>query len=284
MGMAGIAAVVVIYQPQDSLLNNVLTYAGEVQTLYVFDNSPGLSGSVVERVRKLQNAQYLTEGRNVGVAAALNLAARRAIEEGHEFLLTMDQDSFCYPDMVSLLVSKARETRSAGLVSPFLIDRNAPVDPPEKESELVTTAISSGSVMNLEVFKKVGGFLDNLFIDGVDTEYCLRLQVRGFSVIRVNRALLSHAIGTLETRNLFGFIVHPTHHKPARFYYQARNSVYLRKHYRTQFPEYFRLERRYRMGRIVKMLLYETDRFQKAVMLLRGTIAGWRNDFSIIAI
>jgi rhamnosyltransferase len=284
MRRAGIAAVVVVYHPQHSLLNNVLTYLPEVQNLYVFDNSPESNYPVVEQVCQLQKVKYLAHGQNVGVATALNIAARSAIDEGYEFLLTMDQDSFCYPEMVSLLLSKAQEMRSAGVVSPFIVDRNARINPPEKEFERMMTAVTSGSLMNLEAFKTVGGFLDSLFIDGVDTEYCLRLQIHGFSVIRVNRALLSHAIGTLETRNLFGVIVHPTHHKPTRFYYQARNSVYLRKRYRTKFPEYFKLERRYRIGRIVKMLLYESERFQKAVMLVRGNIAGRRNDFSNIPI
>ena len=124
--------------------------------------------------------------------------------------------------------------------------------------------------------------MEKLFIDYVDVEYCMRLQIHGFSVLRANRAVLLHRLGGMTSRRFLGLTVHPVDHSPSRYYYQTRNRFYIRALYGDRFPEYFRLDlKAFRRG-ILKMLLYEKQRRRKLVMIWRGFLALRRNDFSPI--
>ncbi len=42
--------------------------------------------------------------------------------------------------------------------------------------------------------------MEDLFIDSVDTEYCLRLKKNGYRVVRLNEAILYHPLG--DSKNI----------------------------------------------------------------------------------
>ncbi len=275
-----IAAVVVMFQPQESLISNVMTYLPDVGVLYVWDNSPGESKSVVQETTRLPRAMYLTEGKNVGVARALNVAAGKACGAGYKYLLTMDQDSAASNDMIQMMLADAGEDPLIGLISPFHLDRNAPLPPPGRGVEVVDAAMTSGNLVNLEAHRKIGGFMDELFIDYVDTEYCLRLRANGFRVVRVNRAILSHAEGHYTPRSFFGITVYPTNQIPERLYYRARNRLCVTRRYRDRFPEFVKFMDKMYWRTLIKMLLYEKRRPAKLFMVCRGFLAYWLGDFS----
>lgn len=279
-----VAGVVILYQPPGSVLTNVQTYLKDVGVLFVWDNSPECCQSRVGTLRQFDRVVYFTEGRNVGIARALNVAAKRAMKEGFDFLLTMDQDSYASDGMIGTMLSLAANDTSIGLITPFHLDRNAPQLPPVEDVEPVVTAMTSGNLVRLSAHEKVGGFMEKLFIDYVDIEFCLRLQIKGFSVIRANRAILSHEEGHFTNRRFFGLTVHPTNHGPARYYYRTRNRIYLRRLYGHRFPLYFRHDRRVYWRSVLKMLMYETQRCHKLVMIVRGLSAWLRNDFESISI
>ena len=65
-------------------------------------------------------------------------------------------------------------------------------------------AIASGSLVKAEVFGVTGFFDEAMFIDYVDTDFCLRLQKNGFKILSVASVLLEHELGQRQTRNLLG--------------------------------------------------------------------------------
>lgn len=76
----------------------------------------------------------------------------------------------------------------------------------------------------VEVLKKVGLMRDELFIDYIDIEWCLRTASNGYSLYAIPDAKMSHTIG--DERKLFlGREV--SIHSPLRRYYLARNSIYM---------------------------------------------------------
>src|SRR5690606_22933163 len=98
--------------------------------------------------------------------------------------------------------------------------------------------ITSGTLLNLKSFVHVGKFDERLFIDGVDDEYCFRLQKSGYKVIQFENILLNHrlgkevqvrnfGVGRKVTRNVFSAI---------RLYYMVRNYHLILKEYGKQFP------------------------------------------------
>ncbi len=278
-----IAGVVVLYHPQVSSIENIKTFLPDLDVLYVFDNSPNDCMEVVDKIKELRHTVYMSLGKNVGVAAALNYAANQAIKEGYDLLLTMDQDSYAAPGMVATMLDcAARYDTSWGIIIPFQRIYNAPDINPALDVEVVTVAITSGSLVRLDIFQKIGSFIEKLFIDYVDIEYCLRLQINGYKILRVNKALLFHRIGDLSPRKFFGSIIYPLNHNANRYYFQTRNRFYLRKLYKERFPQYFKEEQRIFCGNIVKMLLYETRRYEKTIKIFQGFFAFLHDDYSTI--
>jgi rhamnosyltransferase len=279
-----IAAVVILFNPEESVIANIQTYIQDVETLYIFDNSPSSSKDVMRRIECFPKIQYLTENKNVGIGTALNIAAKKAIEEHYDYFLTMDQDSAAGQDMVKIMLSVANKYSSIGIVTPLHKVQNDILVAVKHEEESVLTAMTSGNLIQLAAYNKIGGFNEKLFIDYIDHEYCLRLHINGFSVMRANKAVLLHKVGDLMERNFFGIFVHPTNHNPARLYYQTRNRFYLKRLYGKNYPEYFKKDRKAFWKSVLKILLYEKHRLRKVVMICRGFIALWRNDFSSVPI
>ena len=55
--------------------------------------------------------------------------------------------------------------------------------------------ISSGSLIRLDVFDKVGLMLEELFIDFVDIEWGMRAKKNGYICYIANNVLMKHSIG-----------------------------------------------------------------------------------------
>lgn len=63
-----------------------------------------------------------------------------------------------------------------------------------------TALITSGTLLNLSLFQKIGGFDENLFIDAVDHEYTIKSLLTGYKIIQFPCIQLTHQIGTLVKR------------------------------------------------------------------------------------
>jgi len=211
---------------------------------------------------------YLPQGGNQGVARALNIGAEQAMKAGCDFLLTMDQDSQAAPDMVARLMAclALHGQEKVGMIAPFHVTKAAGPSAGMAECEDVMTPMTSGSLLNLSVFQKVGPFREELFIDFVDNEYCLRLRRQGFKVLRANRALLCHSVG--DTRKYGPFIA--TNHPPLRRYYKTRNRFLVNRLYRRDFPGHCLFDRVRLTKEIVSIILFEREKVAKLRMMWRG--------------
>ncbi|HRI19294.1 MAG TPA: glycosyltransferase, partial [Panacibacter sp.] len=89
-----IAGAVILYYPDENITRHILSYIHVLDKLYVADNSENKNNALFEQIIKIKNVVYLHDGENKGIASRLNQAAKLAIEEGCEWLLTMDQDSY----------------------------------------------------------------------------------------------------------------------------------------------------------------------------------------------
>ena len=230
-----IAGSVVLYNPTDDVYDNIVSYSRQVSKLYVVDNSIQRNRALVERLNELQNAIFLDQHGNKGIAAALNVGANEAIKDGFKFLLTMDQDTGLEADYVAKLSGSLplRRLVRTGIIAPRYTKKpNSNVE--ELEEVLIT--MTSGNILNLSVFQQVGPFLEELFIDHVDHEYCLRLNAKGFSVVQVNDVEIIHRPGTLTS--VIGGRIKFASHSPQRLYYFCRNGFYVCNKYKKLFPAF----------------------------------------------
>ena len=263
-----IAAVVVLYHPAPEVVANIRSWAGQVDAIFVVDNSGGDIPAVVSAIAALGKVTLIRNRENEGIARALNIGAEKAGEEGYDFLLTMDQDSSAEPDMVENLLAclDGRDPARVGIISPFHMTKSSGNPPPDVACQDVMTPMTSGCLLSLNAYRAVGPFRDDLFIDFVDNEYCLRLRKQGFRVLRANGALLQHSVG--DTRKYGPFIA--TNHSPLRRYYKTRNRFLVDRLYRSDFPGHCLFDRVRLAKEIASIILFEGEKLAKLRMMWRG--------------
>lgn len=274
------AGVVVLYHPDLLVIENIRSYIEQLEKLFIIDNSEFASEFFADSVKSNSKCEYIFNRGNLGIAAALNIGAQKAIEAGYSYLLTMDQDSKASENMVQTLINfyKKNTTESIGIVTPFHNNKGVQKSPASKTSILLT-AMTSGNLLNLEAFKKTGPFREELFIDYVDKEYCLRLRKLGYKVIRLNDLMLIHNLGDARIKKILLWNFYITNHSPLRLYYRTRNRFRLISKYKLKFPLYCLDDLKNFLIEIFKIIVYEKQVKEKLLMILIG-IKDFRKNIS----
>ncbi len=99
-----IVGVVVLYNPDESIIKNINSYINDIEKLYLVDNSENKNHDLINKIMSISDkCIYVDNNGNQGIAHALNVGARLAIENGADWLLTMDQDtSFSENDLIKI--------------------------------------------------------------------------------------------------------------------------------------------------------------------------------------
>lgn len=266
-----IAGVVVLFNPSREVLESVASYLKELDVLYAIDNTEPSATNIGEELKNLGRVIYIPNGGNEGIAKALNQAASLALTNGYDYLLTMDQDSIAEPDMVSRLLAfrSSVDWESLGILAPRH-DVGAINKQALKGSGNVLTTMTSGNLLNLKAYQEVGPFCEELFIDYVDHEYCLRLQSHGYRVIEVHDAVLHHRLGRMTKFSILGRSVYVSCHPPIRRYYMTRNRFWLCSRYGRKFPGHRRFLINQFWRELLWMLLFEEAKIEKIKMMIMG--------------
>lgn len=268
--MLKIAGVVVLYNPDDNVGKNIASYLNNIDRLYVIDNSRHKNDNLLQNIYKIK---YIFNNKNLGIATALNIGAKEAIKDGYDFLLTMDQDSkFSSNNLDNMILWLSKNmSDDIGLISPRHII-NVEQQEPKKDIEYPLTVMTSGNIINLKAYEKIGGYKDFLFIDSVDFEYCLNLIDHNYKVIQLNKIELKHELGNIKTEKFLWRNITHSNHNHIRRYYITRNSLYVGKKYKDKYPEFYKRVKR-EIGRdIIKIILLEKDKYKKLKNMIRGYI------------
>ena len=265
------AGVVVLFNPTETVLNNINSYIKYLDKLYVVDNTPNKDNSILFNNKKIE---YIPNKKNKGIAYALNVGATNAIKNKFDFLLTMDQDSSFPKESLKKIIdyienNKPYILKKVGIVSAYhLTPQNEGKIAPKVGNPLLV--MTSGNVVNLKAHKKIGGFKDWMFIDCVDFDYCLNMRRNGYEIVQLFDAKLNHNLGNTEKTNLFGKTMFVSHHAPIRRYYMVRNRHYLYDMYHKDFPDYCNAEISRTKKELFKIILFEKNKIRKSMMMLRG--------------
>ncbi|MCH5596835.1 glycosyltransferase family protein [Niabella ginsengisoli] len=180
--MEKVFGVVILYNPASDVIQNIRSYAKKLSKLYIFDNSDAVVPLDLKELGS--NIVYTADGINKGIAERLNQAAAQAMAEEGDWLLTMDQDSFFDEQALDIYFSCITSSKEKEQVAMFGLEYEQKTGALNCESEETSFLITSGSLVNLELFKKIGGFDERLFIDEVDSEYCLRANINGYKTVK----------------------------------------------------------------------------------------------------
>ena len=266
--MIKLAATVTFYNPTCKNVNNINSYIECVDRVYIVDNSSKNNKEMVPNNPKIV---YIANMDNLGVATALNIAAKMAIKDGFDWLLTMDQDSKFSDDNLKKMIDYIEENdcQNIGLISPWHVIKTG-VKKPKKDIEDVVEVMTSGNIINLSSYKKIGGYKDWLFIDGIDFDYCMNLNVNGYKVRRLNYCELEHELGDIKIIHIFNRDFVCSNHNYIRRYYMARNNHYIYDMYYKYFPDYCNMILSGLDGQFRNILAFEKDKYRKLRNMRRG--------------
>lgn len=260
--MKKVSAVVIMYNPDVDVVSNILTYAMFVDRLIIFDNSEIPKAIDVSTLG--DKVVLIADCVNKGISERLNMAAKMSMDYGSKWLLTMDQDSFFDEQNMLQYRQCWNEFDNKSSVAMFGVEYEK--KPLFNKCNFLETdnLITSGSIVNLDVFKLIGGFDEKLFIDEVDSEYCYRAKVHGFKTIKFEHIYMHHSLGkVMQYRSLKNFNLTPrTLHSPIRLYYMVRNYLYVYDKYHQQLPDSFPYRRKAILNRIKNNLLYGKEKMQ----------------------
>ncbi|MDE2121557.1 MAG: glycosyltransferase family 2 protein [Betaproteobacteria bacterium] len=237
-GGAVVVGVVVAFHPQQRVLGDLLErLAPQVASTVLVDNTPGGAAGLPADTRVI--------GRNVGLAAALNVGIAQAWQRGATHVLLCDQDSLPAPGMVRTLLDAEAGLLARGVplaaVGPVYADLHSGrprsvklagrwwprhAYPRADDAPLeVLGLITAGTLIRREAFDAIGPMREELFIDRVDTEWCQRALRLGRVLYVVPAASLLQRMGEAALRLPGGVLV--SSYGPERIYYQVRNLLAL---------------------------------------------------------
>lgn len=236
--MPVIVSLIVTYNPDEAILAKLLkATAPQVDHIIVIDNGSKIEPCTDQKIIKV------LKGYNSGLSEAINTGIHEAKKLAASHVLLFDQDSLPAPDMVEHLISamiqKNHEGYKVAAVGANYSDIKGQCSPPfvklkglslsrikcdENQIVAVDHLISSGCLIAMDALSEIGLMEEKLFIDYVDTEWCLRAIQKGYSIFGVGAALMQHDLGDDHAR-LLGRTI-PVH-ASLRYYYLIRNGVWL---------------------------------------------------------
>jgi rhamnosyltransferase len=236
--------ILVLYNPDIDLLRDVISSIEyQLDKICIIDNS--LSSLDDLTLVENKKTKYIALNRNVGIAAAQNIGLEYFIEEKYDYILFADQDSIMPNNLVANLHNATFALMNNGyrvaVVCPTSINRqdgkpykekypifdNISLQYKENEYDFfkVNSCGSSASLISIKNFNEVGLMDVQLFIDGVDNEWCWRAKAKCNldSFILLNTGI-NHQLGEGD-KSFFGFKIAIS--TPFRIYYQFRNYIIL---------------------------------------------------------
>jgi rhamnosyltransferase len=277
----GVCAVIITFRPPAVVPGNLAKARPQVQGLVVVDNgsSPEALAAVTATCREL-DAHLIENGVNLGIAAALNIGVQWARSQGYRWVTLFDQDSTLSDGFIATMLHEYQTNplrEKIAVVTPKHLElETGEWDRPafaEDGSPLI--AITSGSLMPVEIFDRCGWFEEDLIIDRVDDEYCLRVRSMGYTIALCKEAFLHHSVGSPKTHSFLGLRqVKATHHGAKRYYYLTRNRIVMVKRYWRQYPRWCYLTARSVVRDLIVNFVVEDNRWKKLGTTLRGILDG----------
>ena len=233
-----IIAVIPTFRPDEALLVGIRALLPQVAAIIVVDDgSPNDPVGILESAGKL-GCEIVRSPSNDGIAAALNIGIRMAIADSADFVLTLDQDTVLPGHYVSDCEAAFRIAAPATRLGVVCTDRvnGQPSIPEHYTAEglgLVREAIQSGFLISAECLAECGLFDERLFIDCVDTEFCLRIAQYGYRIAVGPGTDISHSLGEQVALRPFGMARFDErgrqrtyeYHGPTRRYFITRNNI-----------------------------------------------------------
>lgn len=299
-----VTAVIVTFNPEVATLRKMIeALQAQVDEIVFVDNASASNATEqIVRLAQEHGCRFEALAENLGIGAAQNrgfgVSASRESKPvtGERYVLFLDHDSIPEASMVDLLLAADLRLRASGVrvgaVGPAIVDNRTGTTgrfvssggafvkripcQPEGDPLGVDFLISSGTLVRADTFEEIGGMDEALFIDHVDTEWCLRAKAAGYALFGVCGARLIHSLGDEVVAVWFGRKREVFVHSPLRDYYMCRNTLLILRSTRMSFGWRLFLSMRL-AGSIVFFVATQAPRWRRLQCMMVGLRDGLLN-------
>lgn len=268
---------IVTFQPNlNRLKDNINSLSRQFKNIYIVDNHSSNYSELGELVSLYADIILIGNEDNCGIAKALNQLMEAARNDGYDWLITMDQDTVL-PFNLKDSFSKYMDNSTVGIICPAVdyegLNKTTLGD---DIFEYVTACMTSASLTRIAAWEKVGGYREDYFIDFVDNEFCMKLRINGYKILRDNECVMSHQLGDTQTKKILGIIpITFSNHSPLRIYYMTRNNYSFIREYKMYLPvlkEYIKL-----LYIVLSNLIWSDNKAEVLKLVIKGYRDGKNN-------
>lgn len=270
--MSNILVGIVLYNPDISRLQeNINAIKSQIDKIIFIDNG-SKNIDIINQILP-QDSVLIKNSKNIGIATALNQILQYALDNDYKWVLTLDQDSVVSNNIGKVYLECINNiSDEVGMICCNIKDRNANFVKKNNKQEIdgyINQCITSASMLRVNAWKKIGGFDDSMFIDSVDFDICINLRNNGWKIYKTFKTQLLHEVGHSKVIKIFGKEYLSLNHSPFRYYYIARNNIYLGRKYGMLLRNIRVLIRIF-----WSILFYEEKKINKTVKIFKGIIDG----------
>ncbi|MDO4497035.1 MAG: hypothetical protein Q4B58_04260 [Bacteroidales bacterium] len=260
--------IVTLFNPNEKELTEKLEYyLHDIDHLIVWDNSPISHEDSFSLYKDI--VTYHWTGENTCIAAAINFALEKAIKEGFDLLLLMDQDSrwenfHCYRQNIEHLY----ETNPQQVFTPY-IEGNDQFQI-QHDIEYKSLFINSGTVFPVSILQHIGGADEALPLDALDHDLSYRIRAAGFPIICITKCILRHTIGQPKRKGPFNLFTND--YGRFRTYSITRGHIICyrkNRHIMTAY-EVRKFYKEIFMWKMIRIILVEEDKWGRFCALCKG--------------
>ncbi len=190
---------VTLFNPDvEQAAQNILRYAGSLDQLLIWDNSPldkGVRQSLLPWLHEIQDRiVWYGTGENLCIAPAINHAWQMAREQGHDLILLMDQDSQ-WDDFAHYrkTIEQHCDKGDQWAFTPFFPEHDT--FEPSAPVEFRSIFINSGTVLPTVILDAIDGADEAFPLDALDTDLSYRIRKAGYQIACLTDCVLHHTIG-----------------------------------------------------------------------------------------
>ena len=274
-------AVIIIYNPDYSILKNSFIRISKVFSKIIVICNSKIDDLFIKNFKKIK---FLHNRKNIGLAKAINKGIRYAKNKKATHVVLFDQDTKIKQDFLNKIKNITNKisfnntaaigpmfynklTKKYGYNWKFNNQHNIKYFQPKY-------LITSGTLIPIEVFKKIGLMREKMNIDLIDLDWCNRARQKGYKFYCLPSVVVEHHIG-FKSMKLFGKILNI--HEPRRNYYYFRNSIFVYKQKYNTF-DWITFDIVKNVIRFIFYLLLVQPRKKYLYFMLLGLIHGLKGE------
>lgn len=219
-----LAVGVVLFNPSIQNLRNINNYAGNVEMVYIYDNSEYSSLEKIEQILEEKDYVYFFNKSNDGISKSFNTIFDEAEKDNAEMVILLDQDTIVPLNFIENVQRGIQDNPNNDFYcanvcfeKEFMVTENTDID----------FCITSGSIISITYFKQLDGYDENYFIDGIDRDFCFKVRISNGKILCLKEAMIYQVLGDGK-KNPFGIY----EHSGIRNYYIYRNRLYFLNKYK----------------------------------------------------